>query len=119
MAIYRKTILLLLMKLATRPRSASSAWVCVLADDLTRPKNRTKTFEQSLKDAVENQLAKKGLNSSLFGVARLESHSSLMLQIVDVLLGCVMYDFKKEAGLISEKLSQRQEPVVEQVRPGC
>ena len=49
---------------------------------------------------------------SVFGVSRLESHSSLLLQVVDILLGCVMYDFKKSAELISAKLSEKQEIVV-------
>lgn len=90
--------------------------VCILADDLTRPKEIRKTFEKSLKDAVNNRLSSMNIDNSIFGVARLESHSSLMLQIVDILLGAVMYDFKKEQGLISEKLSERQEIVVKEVR---
>ncbi|MDZ7587395.1 MAG: hypothetical protein U0946_06590, partial [Patescibacteria group bacterium] len=32
------------------------------------------------------------------------------------LLGAVMYDYKKNIGLISEKLSQKQEPVAEKIR---
>lgn len=104
------------MLLANNMTNINPCQVCVLADDLTRPKDRTKTFEQSIKDSVQDHLTKKRMGSSLFGVARLESHSSLMLQVVDILLGCVMYDFKKEVNLISIKLAQRQELVVDKVR---
>jgi hypothetical protein len=104
------------MLLVNNMKNINPCRVCLLADDLTRPKSATTTFEQSLQSTLTKMLAEKGMNSSLFGVTRLESHSSLLLQIVDVLLGCVMYDFKKENGLISEKLAQRQEGVVEQVR---
>jgi hypothetical protein len=39
-----------------------------------------------------------------------------MLQAVDVLLGAVMYDFKKQQGFISEKLALRQDVVVREIR---
>lgn len=83
---------------------------------MTRPKNVTKTFELSLKDAIHARLAKSTIQSSVFGVTRLESHAFLLLQLVDVLLGAVVYDFKKAEGIIAPKLVQRQEPVVEMVR---
>ena len=53
---------------------------------------------------------------NIFGVSRLESHSSLLLQVVDILLGCVMFDYKNQVGLISEKLAVKQEMVVERLR---
>ena len=62
------------------------------------------------------RLKQDGIERTIFNVARLESHSSLMLQLVDILLGCVMYDFKQEVGLIAGKLAQRQELVVERVQ---
>lgn len=90
--------------------------ICVLADDLSKPKNIGATFEQSLKDSINTKLIKAGMDHSVFGVTRLESHASLMLQVVDVLLGAVMYEFKKEAGLVSAKLAQRQDAVVENLK---
>ena len=104
------------MLLASNIKNIHPCQICVLADDLTRPRSIRKTFEKSLKDSINFRLAKSNISESIFGVARLESHSSLMLQIVDILLGCVMYDYKKEAGLISKKLAQRQEVVVEKTR---
>ena len=90
--------------------------LCLLVDDLTKPKNVTKTFEASLKEEVQKRLVKGSVDSSVFGVSRLESHSSLLLQIVDILLGAVMYDFKKNVGLISENQSKKQQPVADAIR---
>lgn len=104
------------MLLASNINNLDECRVCVLADDLTKPRNIQETFEQALTNKIYSKLKQNGIERTIFNVARLESHSSLMLQLVDILLGCVMYDFKKDAGLISEKLSQRQETVVEQVR---
>lgn len=109
--IYRAAMLL-----ANNIKNIHPCKVCVLADDLTKPKEVRKTFEISLKDNINKRLIKIGINDSIFGVARLESHASLLLQIVDVLLGAVMYDFKNESGLISEKLSKRQENVVRAIK---
>lgn len=90
--------------------------ICILADDLTKPKSITGTFESSLTEKIEQRIRKDGVDRKIFSVARLESHSSLMLQLVDVLLGAILYDFKKSKGLISSKLQQRQESVVGKVR---
>lgn len=94
----------------------STCQVCVLADDLTKPKNISESFEDAIAKKVGLKLKKDGVSRSIFNIARLESHSSLMLQLVDVLLGCVVYDFKKESNLISPKLAERQETVVQELR---
>ncbi|MFA5230767.1 MAG: DUF3800 domain-containing protein [Candidatus Paceibacterota bacterium] len=104
------------MLLANNIKHIQPCNICVLADDLTRPRVIRKTFEQSLKDAINARLIKMGIGKSVFGVTRLESHASLMLQAVDVLLGAVMYDFKKQQGFISEKLALRQDVVVREIR---
>ena len=104
------------MLLANNIKNILPCSVCILADDLTKPRNVQKSFENSLKDAINYRLGKRGIGDAVFGITRLESHSSLLLQVVDVLLGCVMYDFKIKAGLISEMLAKRQGVVVEKVR---
>lgn len=104
------------MLISNNIKNISPCGLCVLADDLSKPMNISKSFEQSLVDAIDFRLKKNKLPDKIFGVSRLESHSSLLLQIVDILLGCVMFDYKKSAGLISEKLSEKQNSVVDNVR---
>jgi hypothetical protein len=101
--------------LADMIKRTSPCQVCILADDLSKPRNTNKTFEQSLKDGIYAKLeCYEG--DPIFSVIRLESHASLMLQIVDVLLGAVMYDYKKKFNLISPKLAQRQDVVNENLK---
>ena len=90
--------------------------VCVLADDLTKPKAIAQTFEDALRAKITQKLKQDGHGRDIFNVTRLESHSSLLLQLVDILLGAVLYDFNKTNGLIGAKLEQRQEIVVQAVR---
>lgn len=90
--------------------------IFILADDLTQPKHKPSTFENLLKTKINAQLMNIGLSGSIATVLRLESHASLMLQIVDILLGTVMYDFKFQSHLIGPKLQQRQELVVDTIR---
>jgi hypothetical protein len=104
------------MLLASNINNLGECRICVLADDLTKSRNIQETFEQALVDKIYSRLKQDGIERTIFNVARLESHSSLMLQLVDILLGCVMYDFKKKTGLIAKKLVQRQELVVAGVR---
>ena len=105
------------MLLANNMKNITPCKICVLADDLSKPSNIKRSFEESLKASIVSRLTKSSIsNSEIFGVTRLESHASLLLQIVDILLGSVMYDFKKESGLISKTLALRQEMVVEKMR---
>ena len=104
------------MLIANNIKNISPCNLCILADDLTRPSDIKKSFERSLADAIKYRLTKNKMPDTVFGVSRLESHSSLLLQVVDILLGAVMYDFKKSAGLISDKLSEKQEIVVDNLK---
>lgn len=104
------------MLLANNIKNICPCNIVLLADDLTRPKNIIKTFEQSLKDAIGKKLLTVSIENPMVGITRLESHASLMIQIVDILLGAVMYDYKKSSGLISEKLAERQDVVVDEIR---
>lgn len=104
------------MLLANNVKSICPCNMVILADDLTRPKEIKKTFEKSLKDAIGKKLLASKIDNPIIGVTRLESHASLMLQVVDILLGAVMYDFKKEQNMISQKLQERQEIVAAEAR---
>ena len=104
------------MLLAGNINNLDQCRVCVLADDLSKPKRIKESFEEALKRKIHQRIKDDGIERRIFNVARLESHSSLMLQLVDILLGTVLYDFKKQKGVVGAKLAQRQEPVVSQLR---
>jgi len=103
------------MLLSNNIKNIQPCNVCILADDLSRPKKIRKSFEKSLNDSIVYRLRKNGINASISGITRLESHASLMIQMVDVLLGSVMYDYKEQAGIISETLKQRQGIILDKI----
>jgi hypothetical protein len=57
----------------------------VIADNYTKPRRSPYYFERSLVNGLKEKVA---------NVVMVESTASIMLQLVDVLLGCVMYHFK-------------------------
>ena len=66
----------------------------MIADHVTTPKNIR--FEVNTKrnfNNLKNRL-------SLAGVCRFDSKSNDLLQIVDLLIGCVSYDLKLSAGVV-------------------
>lgn len=68
--------------------------ICILADYLSKPKSSSKYYE------IEVAKAKTKGTNPIYNVCMLESHASLFIQLVDVLIGCVVLDFrmKWEAG---------------------
>ena len=58
--------------------------ICIIADFLGKPKVSNKFFEPEIRKV-------KGVYNAAF----LESHSSLFIQLVDVLVGCVVFDFRR------------------------
>lgn len=66
--------------------------IAIIADYLTKPKASTKYFEHEMKKC-----------SKVFNACMLESDSSAFVQIVDILIGAIVYSFKIEHGLVSPK----------------
>ncbi len=71
--------------------------VAVLADYLTKPKSSTIFFEDSVSQI--SQSSEGILRYPIFNVCMLESDASLFIQMVDVLLGLVVYDCKVRRGV--------------------
>jgi len=68
--------------------------VTILADEYSTPP--TVTFEESLQKDIEDRLRRR----AVIGVCRMRSTGVDLLQVIDLLLGAVAYDYKRAAGLI-------------------
>lgn len=64
----------------------------IISDNYQKPRTSPKFYERELV---------RSLNSQIANVCMLESEASMFLQLVDVLLGCVMYHFKLDKGVIA------------------
>lgn len=96
-------------------RNLQKDQLLVVVDDITKPRYATLSLEDTIFEKVRKKIdfhKEKELFGQIFNIIRVDSHSNLLLQLVDVLLGSVMFDFKKKNNLISEKLINRKEPVV-------
>lgn len=93
----------------------------LVLDELQKPKQISYSLEEIVISKIEKQCARKYADRelcSLLGAVRIESHSNLLMQLCDVLLGAVMFDYKKTAGILSDKLQRRKAEVVDVLRQG-
>ncbi|BBL79467.1 hypothetical protein RxyAA322_13210 [Rubrobacter xylanophilus] len=87
-------------KILLRHIIAENEQAAVLADYLTKPKASTLFFEEEV--AKISRYAPSGTPPAtppIFNVCMLESDASLFVQLVDVLLGLVVYDCKLKRGV--------------------
>lgn len=70
--------------------------IVVIADYLSKP-NGSVYFEDEL-----------NRSRKVFNACMLESHSSVFIQIVDILIGCVVYSYKMKDGLVSTATPKAQ-----------
>jgi hypothetical protein len=92
--------------------------LCIVVDEITKPHTKPLSLEDTIMSKIREEVAKDtSLNfENIFGAFSIESHSSLPMQLCDVLLGAVMYDYKKKHGLSSEKTSLKKETFVQKIR---
>ena len=58
--------------------------ICVVADFLGKPKTSNKYYEPEIRTLP-----------TVYNATLLESHASLFIQLVDVMIGCIVLDFKR------------------------
>ena len=77
--------------------------LCIVVDEITRPRNKPLSLEDTLLSKIRTEVAKDPtLNfDDIFGAFSIESYYNFLLQMSDLLLGAVMYDYKRKEGLIS------------------
>jgi hypothetical protein len=92
--------------------------LCVVVDEITRPRNKPLSLEDTILSKIRTEIASdSSLNlDQIFGTLSIESHSNFLMQLSDLLLGAVMYDYKKKAGLVSPQMQRRKEPFVNKLR---
>lgn len=95
-------------------RNLNNSQICLLPDYLYVPNDYGETFEKTIKRKLKKRLQDEMYTKSIFNITRLESHSHLLIQLVDILLGSILYDFKISSGLIQP--NKRKEAVVDEIR---
>lgn len=100
--------------LSSNLKNIPDCQLCLLPDYLNIPNLKGITFEGTIMNKLKKRLGDEICQKSIFNITRLESHSHLLIQLVDILLGCVIYDFKIQNAIISKK--PRKEPVVNVIR---
>ena len=84
------------MLIANNIRKITNGEFVVVADQISQPKNCL-PYENSLCSKIRERLKVKDVSpESLFGSIRIESHSATFLQLVDIFVGAIGYDFNGE-----------------------
>lgn len=92
----------------------------LILDQINKPRTATRPLEDTVLEKIQKRTAKYAGKQfcTIVNAFRIESHSNLLMQLTDVLLGAVMFDFKDKVGLISQKLRLKKEEVVKELRNG-
>ena len=92
--------------------------LCLVVDEITKPQNKPLSLEDTIMSKVREQLSKNpALDfNKVFGCFSIESHSNMSMQLCDVLLGAVMYDYKKKNNMNSRATEFKKEPIVKKIR---
>lgn len=94
--------------------------LCLIIDEITKPHNKPFSLEETFIKKLKFKITKdkdKDLNlDNIFGVLSIESHSNILMQLTDILLGAVIYDFKKKNSLTSINTEKRKEDLVKDIR---
>lgn len=71
-------------KMLIKNNVSSGDKICILADFLGKPKASNKYYEPEIRTLP-----------AVYNATVIESHASLFIQLVDVLVGCVVFDFRR------------------------
>lgn len=84
------------MLIANNIKNIENGEFVIIADQITQPENHS-PYENYLSNKIKERLQKQGITDEcIFGSIRMESHSSTFLQLVDIFVGAVGYDFLME-----------------------
>ena len=74
--------------------------ICIIADSHQKPKSSNKYYETEIRSCNTSQI---------YNVCMIESHASLYVQMIDVLIGAVNFDFKNkfDKNIYTNKIKKR------------
>jgi len=92
--------------------------MCIIVDEISKPANKSLSLENTILSKLRDEtISNVDIKfDNVFGVLSIESHSNMLMQLTDVLLGAVMYDFKKDNGMTSELIEKRKDVFVDKIR---
>jgi hypothetical protein len=101
-------------------KNLSNYEIFLVLDEINKPKNVSLSLEETILEKIKKKFLKydKEKICNVVNALRIESHSNLLMQLTDIILGAVMYDFKDKFGLLSQKLKNKKEEVVRELRDG-
>ena len=81
------------MLIANNIKNITNGEFTIVADQITQPEN-CHPYENYLCNKICERLKTKSISAeALFGTIRIESHSAVFLQLVDIIVGAIGYDF--------------------------
>ena len=112
---YTKYVALLVVR---EMKNLQDDQLCLVVDEITKPHYKPLSLEDTLMSKIREEVAKDPTLDfeKVFGALSIESHSSLPMQLCDVLLGAVMYDYKKKNNLATKRMESKKEVLVQKIR---
>lgn len=96
-------------------RNLAPTTLITILDEISKEKGISETLESAIKNKFEFSCKKKNINKGNLICSRAESNSHILIQLVDILLGCVAFDYKRRNKLLSEDLIDRKILVVQEI----
>lgn len=92
--------------------------ICLVVDEISRPNTQPLSLEDTIMSKIRQEASKYSEIDfeKVFGAFSIESHSSFPMQLCDILMGSVMYDYKKREGLNTVKTEAKKEVFVSKLR---
>lgn len=102
--------------LSRETRNLNPKTLIAIVDEITKESKIKSSLEESIEHKYLQDCNKKSINTNTFMCSRVESNSHILVQLVDVLLGCVAFDYKNNANLLNESLIGRRGIVVDELK---
>lgn len=92
--------------------------LCIIVDEISRPRTKPLSLEDTLLSKLRNEISNDPSIDfdNVFGALSIESHSNFLMQLSDLLIGAVMYDFKEKFHMNTAKTQAKKEGLVLKIR---